>query len=135
MKKAVILSATFGGLLAVATAWHVITDVRGVSSSKRSTQASMPFLQVGLRLCVQEYGALPEATENSTLFKILTGANPRKLRFCSATEAEHAAGQFLDGWERPYVFQKTAGNLIILSAGSDGIHYTKDDLTLETLVP
>lgn len=106
MKKAAILLVTFGGLLVAAVAWHVITDVRGVTSSKRSTQATMPFLQLGLQLYVHEYGALPETTENPTLFKILTGANPLKLSFCSATEAEHAAGQFWTAGSAPMFFRK-----------------------------
>lgn len=93
----------------------------------------MPHLQIGLQLYAREYGSLPETTENPKVFEILTGRNPRKLPFCSATEAEHAARQFLDGWERPYVFQKATDNVIIRSAGSDGIHYTQDDLTLEAL--
>jgi hypothetical protein len=93
----------------------------------------MSLLRRGLQLYIQEYGALPDAADNSKLFGILTGTNPLKLRFCSATEAEHAVGQFLDGWERPYFFIKTADNLIINAAGSDGIHHTKDDLTLEAL--
>lgn len=117
-----------------ARAWHVITDVRGVSSSKRTTQATMPILQFGLQLYAQEYGALPEVTENSTVLQILTGGNPHKASFYSATDAEHAAGQLLDGWERPYVFERTTHNWIIRSAGADGIHRTQDDLTLEALV-
>lgn len=135
MNKAPILWMLVGGLLATGVAWHTITDVRGVTSSKRSTQSSMPFLKTGLQLYVQEYCTLPEVTEGPELFKILTGANARKLRFCSAKEVENAAGQFLDGWDRPYGFEKTPGNLIIRSSGEDGIFHTKDDLTIEAPGP
>ena len=76
---------------------------------------------------------MPEETSNTRILELLTGGNPRKLSFYSAPTHLVQNGQLLDSWGHPFLFQKTTGNLLLRSAGKDGLYHTKDDLTLSAL--
>jgi hypothetical protein len=134
MKKTVIVMPVMIASLLVIGSWVLATTgVRGMSS-KRSTLREMHALQLGLSLYAQEYGGVPDETSNTRILELLTYGNPRKLSFYSAPSHLVRDGLLLDDWEHPFVFQKTTDNMVILSAGKDGIYYTKDDLTLSALV-
>lgn len=102
---------------------------------KARTRREMSFLKAALSLHALEYGKLPDSSLNADILDVLTRGNPRKISFYSATDDAVRDGQLVDGWGQSFVFRKTEDNMIICSAGKDGIHHTKDDLTLEVLTP
>ena len=100
-----------------------------IDGRKLRTQQEMRTLQQALSYHVQEYGTLPTESPEATMVEILSGRNPRKVSFYSATEDKVRDRQLLDDWNRPFIFLKIKNSLEIRSAGKDGILYTFDDLT------
>lgn len=129
-KTTIIASVTITCLIMTGALFLSATCVRGVTSDPRSTQREMGLLKTGLSLYVQEYGEMPDETSNTRILELLTRGNPRKLSFYNAPDHRIQNGQVLDAWDHPFIFQKTADNLVIRSAGKDGIYHSKDDLTL-----
>jgi type II secretory pathway pseudopilin PulG len=121
------------GLLVAGVLFLNLTSVRGVITDERSTRVAMSTLQFALSLHTQEYGQLPAESSAASVLEILCGKNPRKLSFYSAAPDQVRDGQLLDSWGHPLLFQKTPGNMLIRSAGKDGLYYTPDDLTLDAL--
>ncbi|MFH1498353.1 MAG: type II secretion system protein GspG [Verrucomicrobiota bacterium] len=128
------MAAALTGLVFIGGLLHF--TMRAVSRTPDSTgrtKAEMSHLSIGLQLYRQEFGSFPEATGNAELIQALTRNNPRKLSFYSLSPGRYPDGVLLDGWERPFVFEKTETGFLIRSAGKDGVLDTKDDL--ETTVP
>lgn len=82
----------------------------------------------------QEYGGLPDETDNAMLVQILEGDNPRKLKFYLLDRKRSKTGQFIDGWGKPLLFKPNVTGLLMRSAGKDGIYYSLDDITQEAQV-
>lgn len=132
-KNTIIASVTITCLIMAGALLLSATCVRGVTSDQRSTQRAMSDLRSSLLLHVQEYGTLPEESADASVLEILCGKNPRKLRFYSAAPDQVRNGQLLDSWGHAFLFQKTTDNIVIRSAGKDGLYHTQDDLPLALL--
>ena len=89
-------------------------------------------IEGGIRFYEMEYGALPPATDNAGVIKILAGYNPRKIKFADFDPAQlNSRGELLDPWGTPYQISLDADtNIHITSAGPDQKFETKDDIRI-----
>ena len=119
----ILLGMTLIGLLVLA-----IGAVSSKPNPSGQTKAEMSQVSMGLQLYRQEYGTYPEPTDNAELIQVLSKNNPRKLSFYTLSPSRNPDGVLLDGWSRPFVFEKIPDGFRIRSAGKDGVFGTRDDL-------
>lgn len=95
----------------------------------------MQQVSVALQIYCLEYGAFPADLDSAKIIKALARENPRKLSFYSPGEEVAKTGELIDGWQHPLIYKKIPEGLLMRSAGKDGIHYTKDDVTVTVHTP
>ncbi len=127
------LSPIVFGIVGLVILAGIIIPTGGCGPSKETsrTRVEMSQAQVSLYLYNQEYGQLPEETDNPMIVQILEGDNPRRLKFYTADRKRSKTGEFIDGWGMPLLFKPNDTGILIRSAGKDRLYYTKDDLTIE----
>lgn len=78
-----------------------------------------------------EYGALPQASENSRLVAILCGDNPRKIEcFAPSRNDLNPNHEVIDFWKTPFrITFRPDSKIEVISAGPDKIFGTQDDIT------
>jgi hypothetical protein len=89
------------------------------------------FNDIAIACCIfrNEYGEIPRASREFSLFTVLKIENSRRLQFISLEKKiVDSAGNFLDGWGRPFIIRYLAQDIEITSLGADGV-VSKDDLT------
>lgn len=107
----------------------------GPSVETALTQTRMQQVSVALQIYCLEYGAFPADLDSAKIIKALARENPRKLSFYSPGEEVAKTGELIDGWQHPVIYKKIPEGLLMRSAGKDGIHYTKDDVTITIHTP
>lgn len=130
----VMLGATLLAVALIGTgiAIPMITGCPMTSPRRAVTTNEMTQVSLALKLHREEYGRYPALTDNGRLMSLLGGVNPHRISFYSMNQNRHPNRVLLDGWGRPFVFEKTETGFRIRSAGEDGVLQTKDDLVMET---
>ena len=106
----------------------------GIDNSKIArTRNAMVQLSTAVLSFQTEYGVLPDAKDNATLIKVLSGQvetreNPRDIVFLTPSHRElDSQGEFIDPWGTPYRISVNDQPTVI-SAGPDKQWGTSDDL-------
>jgi hypothetical protein len=109
----------------------LITLITGCGIARHiNTAAHMHTLAQGVELYKEEFHTLP-SSEGLSLFRELTGGNPKKMIFVAPQDPERKAESFLDEWSRPIQFTRKDQGYTLKSAGRDGILGTADDIIIE----
>jgi hypothetical protein len=134
MKLTTIFAGVGGLMLLAAVAIPMVTHC-GPSVETARTRAHLAQVSMALQLYYLEYSDFPEGTDNANIIHALTKDNPRKISFYTLPDDMSKKGALADGWGRPVIFRKTPSDLLLCSAGKDGVFDTKDDITLNVRPP
>jgi hypothetical protein len=124
-------------LLAIAVLGSLLFPTGGCGVSRESgiTRSNIQQISIALELYKLEYSDLHNIRTNSEAIKILSGENPKKIRFFIPIQEYMKNGEHLDAWQRPLLIRVFVDSVEIRSAGEDAILFTKDDIIEKTKTP
>jgi hypothetical protein len=120
-----LIGGIFGLIILIALAWPCFAHCRTTLM-----QAQFAGMFVAYKAYTQEFGTLPETTQNKDFIAALTGKNPKKIVFFDpAPKQLNEKGEILDNWGTPIRVTLHADEPpLFLSAGKDKIFGTRDDI-------